>query len=111
MNGEILSETDSPIYSKFNPDSGAWISASEIDAECVVVNGKRCSIFGKSCAGSEIVFVRKIDAADKLKKVSADNLDIIKAVMELDKKQNILFNIVTALNKSLEELKSRGEIA
>ena len=109
MTGKILTETDSPIYSKFNPDSGAWISASEIEAECIVVNGKRCSIFGKSCADSEIVFVRKVDAANQFKKVSAENLDIIKAIIELERKQNILFNIVTALNKNLEELKSRGE--
>ena len=111
MTGEILAETDSPIYSKFNPSSGAWISASEVDAECVVVNGKRCVIYGKPfAAGTEkVVFVKKIDAAEKIKKlsqISADNLDIMEAIIELDRKQKILFEIVTALNQSLEEMKN-----
>lgn len=114
-NGEILSETDSPIYSKINPDSGVWIPATEFDAECVVVNGKRCLIYGKPfAAGTEkVVFIKKVDGAEKISKraqdslkISADTLDVMEAIIELDRKQNILFNVVAALNKSLEELKN-----
>ena len=91
MTGEILAETDSPIYSKFNPASGAWVSANEFDAECVVVNGKRCVIYGKPFAADsqKVVFVKKVDAAGKISKIaqiSADNLDIMEAIVELDRK-------------------------
>lgn len=115
MSGEILAETDSPIYSKFNAASGAWVPAAENDAECVVVNGKRCVIYGKPFAADseKVVFVKKIDGAGKIQKISqetlqnaADNLDIMEAIVELDRKQNILFEIVTALNKSLEAIKN-----
>ena len=114
-NGEILSETDSPIYSKINPDSGAWIPATKLDAECVVVNGELCSICGKISAAEnqKVVFIKKVDSAKKISKLaqissqnSADNLDLMDAVIELDRKQNILFNVVAAMNKSLEELKN-----
>ena len=105
MTGEILAETDSPIYSKFNPKSGAWIPASEVD-------GKRCVIYGKPfAAGTEkVVFIKKIDAAEKISKLaqnlSADSLDIMEAIVELDRKQKILFEIVSALNQSLEDFKN-----
>lgn len=67
MTGEILAETDSPIYTKFNPDSGAWIPASEVDAECVVVDGKRCVVYGKPfAAGTEkVVFIKKLTPQKK----------------------------------------------
>ena len=115
MAGEILSETDSPVYSKFNSASGAWISANENDAECVVVDGKRCGIYGKPFAANseKVVFVKKIDGAEKIQKlsqdtvqISADNLDIMEAIVDLDRKQNILFGIVTALSQSLETMKN-----
>lgn len=108
MTGEILSETDSPIYSKFNPANGAWISANEFDAECVVVNGKRCVLYGKPFAADseKVVFVKKIDAAQKVQKLSkvttqnsADNLDIMEAIVEIDRK-------LTALTQSLEASKN-----
>ncbi len=77
MTGEILSETDSLIYSKFNPENNSWISASEKDAECVIVKDRRCSIFGKSCTDSEkIVFVKKIDGAEKISKLAKDSIQI-----------------------------------
>lgn len=115
MTGEILSETDSPIYSKFNPASGAWISTNENDAECVVVDGKRCVIYGKPFAtdSEKVVFIKKVDGAEKIQKllqdtiqISADNLDIMEAIVELDRKQNILFSIVTAINQRLEEMQN-----
>lgn len=115
MTGDILTETDSPNYSKFNAESGAWIPATETDAECVVVNGKRCVIYGKPFAANsdKVVFVKKVDAANKISKIaqdsvqiSADNLDIMEAIVELDKKQNILFQIVSALTQSLEAIKN-----
>ncbi len=112
MTGEILDETDSPIYSKFNPKSGAWIPAIEVDAECVVVDGKHCVIYGKPfAAGTEkVVFIKKIDAAEKISKLaqnfSTDSLDIMEAIIELDRKQKILFEIVSALNQSLEDFKN-----
>ena len=63
MTGEILAETDSPIFTKFNQKSGAWIPANETDAECVIVNGKRCIIYGKPFAANvdKVVFIKKID--------------------------------------------------
>lgn len=94
MTGDILAETDSPNYSKFNPISGAWIPANESDAECVVVDGKRCVIYGKPFAADsdKVVFVKKSDSAKIIselvqdsQKISADNLDIMEAVVELDK--------------------------
>jgi len=112
MTGEILNETDSPIYSKFNPESGAWILTNENDAECVVVNGKRCVIYGKPFAANsdKVVFIKKIDAAEKFSqdkiKISNDNLDIIEAIVELDRRQNILFEIVNKLNQNLEDIKN-----
>ena len=105
MTGEILAETDSPIYSKFNPASGAWIPANEFDAECVVVNGKRCVIYGKPFAADsqKVVFLKKVDAAEKISKLaqnfSGDTLDIMEAIVELDKK-------FAALIQSLEASKN-----
>lgn len=108
MTGEILSETDSPVYSKFNPENKSWISASEFDADCVVVDGKRCVLYGKTFVANsaKVVFVKKIDATPKIKKIAADTaqisidtLDVIEAVIEIDRK-------LTALTKTLEELKN-----
>ena len=95
MTGEILAETDSPIFTKFNQKSGAWIPANETDAECVIVNGKRCIIYGKPFAANvdKVAFIKKIDSAKKFQKleqnaikISDDNLDIIEVVVELNQK-------------------------
>ena len=81
----------------------------------LIYNGELCAICGKNPAADseKVVFIKKIDSAKKISKlaqissqISADNLDLIDAVIELDRKQNILFNVVAAMNKSLEELKN-----
>ena len=105
MTGEILTETNSPIFSKFNPVNGAWILTNENDADCVVVNGKRCIIYGKAFAADsdKVVFVKKIDDAEKFLQdkinFDNDNLDIIEAIIEMDKK-------IDALYQSLEAAKN-----
>ena len=105
MTGKILTETDSPVYTKFNFDNGAWIPANEFDAQCVVVNGERCVIFGQpfSAGADKVVFVKKIDAAEKISKLaqdfSNDNLDIVEAIIELDRK-------ISAISQSLEAFKN-----
>ena len=105
MTGEILAETDSPVYTKFNFDSKTWVPANEFDAQCVVVNSKRYIIFGQSFAAGadKVVFVKKIDAAEKISKLaqdfSSDNLDIIEAIIELDRK-------ISAISQSLEAFKN-----
>ena len=95
MSGDILAETDSPVYSKYNTKNGAWIPANENDAECVVVGGKCFAIFGKAFfANSEkVVFVKKIDSAEKFnsltKNFSNENLDIIEISQRLEASKNV----------------------
>lgn len=127
MVGEVLQETDAPHYVKLNSRTNTWVLSGEKDAEGVVINGKRYSIFGKNILGGseKIVFVKKIDGAAKVQTLekqteqnSSDILDVIEsvceadvdkfdlmdAVVELDKKMSIIYEMVIALNKKLEVL-------
>ncbi len=60
-------------------------------------DGKCCLIYGKLFATSteKVVFIKKIS------QISADNLDIMEAIIELERNQKILFEIVSTLNQSL----------
>ena len=101
ISGDIIAETDSPTYTKFNPISQTWIPANDDDAECVVAGGKKFTIYGKPFNGDsrQIVFIKKIDTADKISylqhKFNLDNLDIIEAIIQLDKRLEALENAKT----------------
>lgn len=66
---------ENPRYVK-KDECGIWVRCTEIDAECIAVNGNRFSIANKNLVedAPQVVSITPIDAGQKISKISFDNL-------------------------------------
>lgn len=74
---------DAPRYVKLDGD--IWRRCSEVDAECLAVNGQRFSIAGKNLVkdAPQVVIISPVDAGQQLNQIFSDNLATAQNVDEI----------------------------